>query len=306
MLLVLTDEEVEFYRRAGRIAAQVRSEVIGMVKPGVKIIDICEFVERRIVELGGKPAFPCNVSVNEIAAHYTSYPEDPSTVPDDGIVKVDIGVHINGYIADTAVSIPLSPKYEDLVHAAEEALERAIEIVRPGVRALEIGAVIESTAKKYGLKPIKNLGGHSLAPYTIHAGESIPNHKDPLSIWRLRDGAAYAIEPFITSGAGLVEEVDLVTIYALRKISKVKGLTQSEQRVFRYVASEFRTLPFCLRWLNNLGMSREELENSVRRLVGRGLLRRYPVLVEVRRGIVAQAEDTILINRGEVLVITRA
>jgi len=302
---VLTDEEVELYKKAGQIAAQVKREVGKMIKPGASVLEICEFVERRIRELGGEPAFPCNFSINEVAAHYTALPNDKSRIPEDSVVKIDIGVHVQGYIADTAITISLSPKYENLVLAAEEALEKALEIIRPGIRVTEIGAVIERVAKNYGVKPIRNLGGHNLAPYTIHAGESIPNHRDYLSLWRIKDESAYAIEPFVTNGVGVVEEGNIVAIYALRKAFKVKSLKRDELKVFTFLSKKFKTLPFCVRWLYELELSTESIINILERLNKRGIIHKYPILIEAKRGIVTQFEDTVVIHRGEVIVTTR-
>ena len=303
---MLTDEEVELYRRAGHIALQVKKDVERLIKPGVSVLEICEFVERRIIELGGRPAFPCNFSINEVAAHYTALPNDELRVPENSVVKIDIGVHVQGYIADTAITISLTPRYENLVLAAKEALEKALEIIKPGIRVNEIGAVIERVAKSYGVKPVKNLGGHNLAPYTIHAGESIPNYRDFLSLWKIKNESAYAIEPFVTSGTGVVKEGNIVAIYALKKAFKVKSLKRDELKVFTYLSKKFKTLPFCIRWLHDLELPEENIISVLEKLSKRGILHKYPILVEVKKGIVAQFEDTIIIHRGEVIVTTRS
>lgn len=294
---------VQKYLEAGRIAARVREEAAQRVREGTKLLDLCEWVEARIRELGGQPAFPCNVSINDVAAHYSPLPGDPSAVPEGAVVKLDIGVHVDGYIADTAVTVTLNDKLTSLLEAAREALDRAIEVFRPGTPFTRIGAVVEETIKRYGYQPIRNLSGHSLARYTIHAGEIIPNVGDRLVRGKVGCGA-YAIEPFATTGEGIVIEREPITIYAYTGKRVRARLSQDEKRVLATIAARFRTLPFSPRWLTDT-LSFERLTHALARLARRGLLIAYPVLVERSGGVVAQFEHTILVNGDEILVTTR-
>jgi methionyl aminopeptidase len=298
------DEDiVKAYRRAGELAARVRREAVAVVKEGSRLIDICEWVERRIRELGGQPAFPCNISVNDVAAHYTPLPYDESRVPSGAVVKIDIGVHVDGFIADTAVTVALDERYQDLVESVEEALAKVLEKVKPGISFTELGAVIEEAIKRYGYKPIVNLSGHSLARYTIHAGEIIPNTGSRHVKGHVRPCTAYAIEPFATNGEGIVVEREPVTIYAYNGKPLRQRLPPDEKKLLATIVSRYRTLPFTPRWLLDT-MEWSKLSTVLAKLVKRGILISYPVLVERSGGIVAQAEHTVLVLEREVLVLT--
>ncbi|ADM27182.1 methionine aminopeptidase, type II [Ignisphaera aggregans DSM 17230] len=298
--------ELESYIRAGRIACIVRKEAERIVREGARLIDIANHLEKKIVELGGYPAFPVNISVNEIAAHYTPLPNDSSVIPSNSVVKIDIGVHVDGYIADTAITISLNDRYIHLVEAVKEALEKALKIVGRGVRFSEVGGVIESIIKSYGYKPIVNLSGHSLDRYVVHAGSYIPNFRDRLNRESFKIGRAYAIEPFATDGIGYVENTDIVTIYALKYNPKrVNKLSSDVQKFYNAVYSDRRTLPFTIRWYIDLVGEEAKALSYLNTLQREGLLIEYPVLVERGRGIVAQYEHTIVIDdRGEVLITT--
>ncbi len=182
------------------------------------IIDICEKVEGLTREKGGKPAFPCNVSVNEITAHYTSPPNDERIIPEKSIVKVDIGVHVDGYIADTATSICFDPEYDAMVSTAKEALEKAVEIIQPGLPISRFGSTIQKTIKTRGFKPVSNLTGHLIKRYIIHAGKSLPNVFN-LSTSRIKEDEIYGVEPFVTvtNATGRVENLKECTHFSLFK-----------------------------------------------------------------------------------------
>ena len=203
------------YLKAGKIASEVREMVRVKNWVGKTVYEICEEVENEIIKRGAKCAFPVNTSINEIAAHYTAEPNDTLTVKDTDLIKIDLGAQINGYIADTAVTVCYDPEFDGLVQAAEDALANAMSMVKVGVKASDIGRTIETTIKQMGYKPIANLSGHSLEQYTIHAGKSIPN------IWSiggfsLSENTAYACEPFVTTGdgGGFVRNGQIKNIFA--------------------------------------------------------------------------------------------
>lgn len=295
-------EELEALRRAGAIASQVRKRVIGLVRPGVKLIDICEKVEQWIRELGGEPAFPCNVDVDHVAAHYTSPIDDETRVPEDSLVKVDIGVHVEGYIADTAVTICLNPELEYLVEAAEEALEEGIAAIRAGVRASEVGAAIEEAMKRLGARPIRNLTGHKVSRYILHAGSVIPNVSSMLERHRLEIGEVYAVEPFSVprEADGVVVDGPPSNIYIYRKKRSVGGLAK---RMLRHIQAEYRTLPFASRWVLKAFPGMEGLE-AFEQLLRIGCLYSYPQLLERSHAPVAQAEHTVIVTEDGCEVTT--
>ena len=157
LFLVLEDDAVKSLLKAGRIVSRVLDYASRYVQPGVKILSICEVLEGLIYEWGGVPAFPCNVSVNYIAAHYTSPVGDTSVIPDGAVVKVDVGAHVDGYIADAARTLSFDHRYDDLVEAVDVALETAISLIRPGVSVKSISKEIEHAIRGFGFKPISNL-----------------------------------------------------------------------------------------------------------------------------------------------------
>ena len=173
--MILSDDALEKYRIAGRIAREVREAMKSFVREGMQIIEVCERAETLIQEKGAQPAFPCNVSVNEVAAHYTSPPRDRSIIPKNSIVKIDVGAHINGYIADTAVTICFNRQFENLVRTAEAALKVAVGTIHSGISTSRLGSTIEKTINTYGCKPVSNLTGHQIGLYLIHTGKSLPN-----------------------------------------------------------------------------------------------------------------------------------
>ena len=197
---------------------------------------------------GAKCAFPVNASINEIAAHYTAEPNDPITIKDTDLVKIDLGAQIDGYIADTAVTVCYDAQFDGLVQAAEDALGNAMSMIKTGVKASDVGRTIETTIKKMGYKPIANLSGHSLDQYTIHAGKSIPN------IWSiggfsLSENSAYACEPFVTTekAGGFVRNGKIKNIFALNSRKKTKN--DEADRLLDFIWENCNMLPFALRWL---------------------------------------------------------
>ena len=302
----MTDEELEKYLKAGRIACTILNEAASYIRPGMKLIDVAEYIENRIESLGGKPAFPVNISINNIAAHYTPTPNDTSVIPEGSVVKIDVGVHVDGYIADTAITLTFNEEFKLLSEAAKAALEKAIEAVAPGVRFSRVGRIVEDVIKSYGFKPIYNLSGHSIDRYTIHSGDVIPNYEDRLNLGSFRRGKVYAIEPFATNGRGHVKDETITTIYALKpNPKKIAKLDQTTREIFEYIYEDRKTLPFALRWYTRR-FSLDQLESSMKILVNTGLAIAYPVLVEVSNGIVAQFEHTIVISdKGEKVITTR-
>ena len=222
---------IEDYKAAGKIAATVREEARNTDHDGKTVLEVCEHIESSIIKMGAKCAFPVNVSINEIAAHYTAEPDDETVIGEGDLVKLDMGAQINGYIADTAVTVCTNPRHVDLLDAAENALKAAMSMVAENVKSKDIGKTIEKSIKNAGFKPIANLSGHSLDKYTIHAGKTIPNMWS-LGSFPLEKDVAYACEPFVTyaDGIGFVREGKIKNIYAITDPCKsCKNPTRIEQ-----------------------------------------------------------------------------
>lgn len=295
-----TEEELQIYRRVGKLVAEVREQTRAMVKPGVSLLGIAEAVEELIKQKGAKPAFPCNVSVNAIAAHYSPSADDDTQVNEGDLVKVDIGAHIDGYIGDSAFTVALGAKVE-LVQAVERALEEAIKAVKPEVDVGEIGKVVEEVATAAGFKPIRNLTGHSLARWELHAGLTVPNVRETTG-QKLEVGDVVALEPFLTDGAGFVEDEPQVYIFRYLRDRPVR--MRMTRELLNTVKRNYSGLPFAERWLAK-SMSKLRLELTLRELVGVGALYPYHVLKERAGGSVAQAEHTVIVTEQGCEVITR-
>jgi methionyl aminopeptidase len=300
VIAMLSDEELQAYRNVGKILAEVREQVRPMVKPGVKLLEIAESAEELVRQKGAKPAFPCNVSVNEIAAHYSPPATDTTVIKEGDMVKVDIGAHLDGYIADTAFTVATGEKAE-MVQVVERALEAAISVIKPGIDVGEIGKVVEEVATAAGLKPIRNLTGHSLARWDLHAGITVPNVREETG-QKLSPGDVLAIEPFVTDGAGYVE--DQKKIYIFRYLRDMPTRLRMSRELLRDIKREYNELPFAERWLAKR-MSKLRLELTLRELTGIGALWPYYVLAERAKGKVAQAEHTVIVTEQGCEVTTR-
>ncbi|NWG10213.1 type II methionyl aminopeptidase [Candidatus Bathyarchaeota archaeon] len=296
------DEALEKFRLSGNILRKTREEIRKFVREDMPIIDVCEKAEGLIRQNGGKPAFPCNVSINETAAHYTSPPNDSRRIPKKSIVKVDIGAHVDGYVTDTAVTICFNPEYRSLTETAEQALKAAIENIRPEMSTSSIGAIIEKTIKSRGFRPISNLTGHQVGRYLVHAGTSIPNVSQ-LSFAKIKLGAVYAIEPFATlaDAVGRVEDGEEATIFRFLKSKSTKEI--HGKQLLKHIEENFRTLPFAERWLQGV-VPDEHYKKTFQELLTSKAVMGYPIFVEISRKPVAQAEHTVLLVENGCEVLT--
>ena len=294
--------QIEDYVKAGKIAGEVRENVRQKDWIGSTLAEICDYVESEIIKRGAKCAFPVNTSLNEVAAHYTAEPNDPKTVSDSDLVKIDLGAQINGYIADTAVTVNYDPQYDSLVQAAENALQAAMSMIKVGVKSKDVGRKIQNTIMDMGLKPIANLSGHSLDQYTIHAGKTVPNMWT-IGSFSFSENEAFACEPFVTTknALGFVRNGKIKNIFALssRKMTK----DDEADKLLEYIWNNFNMLPFALRWI-----VKEWEEKEARRLldflIKKKVVKAYAILVEANGKTVAQAEHTFIPTQTGVTVTT--
>lgn len=289
---------LEKYERAGRIAAEVAAEARRIAKPGAALLGIAERLEALIAARGAKPAFPVNISLNDYAAHCTPEAGSEATIGERDVVKIDIGAHVDGYIGDTAFTLDFGGENAALVEASEAALQAAIEAMKPGVSTGSVGAAVEAAVRKRGFKPIENLTGHSLAQYVLHAGIAIPNVASGSAV--LREGDFIAVEPFATNGAGRVVESNAAEIFGYVGAAKLR--LQASREILKHVQQEYMQLPFAERWLKRWGGL--QVKTALRELLAAGALEAYPMLREAGRGLVAQAEHTVVIERDGARVLT--
>ncbi|NYT00278.1 MAG: type II methionyl aminopeptidase [Methanocellales archaeon] len=290
---IMKEEVFKKYEQAGQILVDVMGSVKDKVKIGASLLEVADFVENLIREKGAQPAFPCNISRNDEAAHATPSASDISVFGRD-MVKLDIGVQVDGYIADSAITVDLSDN-ANLVESSRAALRSAIDIVRAGIKITEIGDAIESTIESFGYRPVANLTGHGLARWDHHASPSIPN-RSVLYGGTLKEGDVIAIEPFATNGAGHVSEGGSAEIYRLETLKPVR--LPAARKLLKAI-EEYKMLPFAKRWLpqTRLDFILNQFERS-------GIVYSYPVLKDDAGGLVSQAEHTVIVEKGGCLVIT--
>ena len=294
--------QIEDYLKAGKIAGEVRENVRKKNWVGSTLAEICEYVESEIIKRGAKCAFPVNTSLNEVAAHYTAEPNDPKTVSDADLVKIDLGAQINGYIADTAVTVNYDPQYDSLVQAAENALQAAMSMIKVGVKSKDVGRKIQNTIMDMGFKPIANLSGHSLDQYTIHAGKTVPNMWT-IGSFSFSENEAFACEPFVTTknALGFVRNGKIKNIYAL--VSRKKTKDDEADKLLEYIWNNFNMLPFALRWIVK-EWEEKEARKMLDFLIKKKVVKAYAILVEANGKTVAQAEHTFIPTQTGVTVTT--
>ena len=300
----MDDEIYEKYKKAGNIAAKVREYGAELIKPGISFLDVAENIENKIRENGGEPAFPVNISINEIAAHFT--PRNDSTIVFNkgDLVKLDVGVQIDGYIADTAMTIEVETNnYSEMIKASSDALENAINMVKAEVNLSEVGKVIHKTISSYGFKPIENLTGHSLNRYELHSGISVPNVEQMIGKKRPKADDVLAIEPFATNGAGHVISGNGSNIYLCGSSMKLRLLRDINLvRLYEKMKKKFSGLPFAQRWVEH---DFPDNTRQLKKLTFLGMIRHYPQLIEKYKGMVTQKEHTVIVNEDGCEVTTK-
>lgn len=295
----MINEVLESYIKAGTIAANALKRAEDTVHEGQKVLDICEDLEEYIIKQGGFPAFPVNISQNEEAAHYTARPEDDKKIAKGSIVKIDLGAHVNGYIADTAITVNFSPAYEGMKIANHETLLQAIDRIRSGMSFEEFGGMVQKLARGYGFKTIENLMGHGLDHYNLHANVSIPMVQ-ARARGSFTEGNAYAIEPFFVDGSasGYVIDSAHSNIYRLPSARAIREKAHAD--ILKYIWENYSTLPFALRWVyRQFG---ESSKSAINELEKRGIIEGYMTLVESSGSYVSQFEHTIIVKNGKALI----
>ena len=292
-------EHLESLRKAGRIARDCREWARENIKPGVRLAHILETVEEMMAKEGAAPAFPAQTSRNHVTAHYCSAPGDEQVYEEGDCVKVDIGVHVDGWVADNACTVDLSEdgRWGNLIQASQDALNTAISMVGHGVAVADIGAKVETAIQARGYEPVRNLTGHGVARWTVHCKPQIPSYREGHE--RLKEGMIIAIEPFASTGAGFIEERGKAEVFMLvRPPRKAKGL---DKDLLKAITS-WNGLPIARRYFNDFDP--KVLEDTLGKLARQGSLIRFPPLVEEGGVMTAQTEHTMIVGKDGVEIIT--
>lgn len=287
----ISKEDLSNYIKAGEISKKVKEYVKTIVKKDAPILEIAEKIESRIKELEGEIAFPTNISIDEVAAHYTPIVNDDKKAT--GLIKIDFGVEVNGFIADTAISFDLTEDkiHKEMIELNKFVLEETTKKLKVGSKLKEIGNGISELVEKDGrFKVIRNLTGHGLSKDNIHSGITVSNLRNENN-FELND-IAIAIEPFLTTGAGEIYEGEKSDIYILENDKTPRD--RDARKLLEFIKENYRTKPFCKRWLNNAGLTRFNFALSV--MAREGILHNFPVLIEKGKKAVSQYEHTVVFS----------
>ncbi len=298
------EEEHELWLKAGDLGKQLRDKMALEVKPNASVLDLCNIADSFIRENEAKPAFPINIGINDVAAHYTGTPEDDLKIPKKGVVKIDVGVSLEGYISDTATSVDLDGSYSKLLEVNQKALDEAIQFMRPGADTGSIGGIIEKIVTDEGFYPIRELRGHSVERFAVHAGKTVPNVRVEKGD-KVELGEVFAIEPFVsTHPGGLGQDYSKVNIFRVAPF-KVPLRTKPAKKIQKLAIHEFQGLPFAERWLIEKGVTRPELKMGMMELRKVAGIQEYHVLRATdSKAVISQFEHTMIIEESGAKVTT--
>lgn len=288
-------KDLSKWKKASKIAAQSLEFGKSLIKKDASLLEVTQKTEKKIFDLGAKPAFPVQISMNHVAAHYCPDLDDETKFSDQ-LVKIDVGVHVDGCVGDNAASIDLSGKNTKLVEASQKALEAAIKVIKPNISLAEIGQAIQDVITSYGFSPIKNLSGHGLEPFDVHAPPTIPNFNTGDKS-ELAEGMIIAIEPFATTGSGMVIETTNPTVFSLVK----KKPLRIGREILDFIVDNYEELPFAKHWLQK-EFPKFKVNLALKHMLNQGIIRGYPPLVEKERGLVSQAEHTVMIKEKPIIL----
>lgn len=290
-MMKMEKEELQSYEKAFLIAEDAVGFAQKLVKENVKVLKLAQDIENRILDLDGKPAWPVNISINEIAAHYTPSIGDSLILKEGDFAKVDIGTQVNGYICDRAFTVKIGPKSDPMIEASEKALDVCLKLIKPGTKIHEISEVCENTVNELGFNVIRNLAGHRVERYNQHAHPSIPNGKNSIQD-EIVSGNVYAMEVFVTNGSGFVVESSPTEIFQYNQDAAVR--LWEARKILELAKSEFEKLPFTKRWIT--GISPLKIDMAFRQLIDAEALIEFPPLKEESNGIVVVTEKSVIVK----------
>merc|ERR1712032_41100 len=313
-----TQYDYENIRRAAECHRQVRKYAQQYIRPGLTMTELCQRLEKKTHELivaNGLECgwgFPTGCSLNWVAAHYTPNYGDNTILQEDDVCKLDFGVQVGGHIVDSAFTIAFNDKYDPLIEASQDGTNTGIAAAGIDARFSEIGEKIQEAIESYEIelngktlpvKPVRNLNGHSIGPYQIHGGKSVPITKNNESTI-MEEGEFYAIETFASNGKGyVVEDLDCSHYMKIFDAGHQPLRVKSSKALLHAIDQHFGTLAFCRRWLDDAGQTRHLM--ALKNLVDNDLVQPYPPLCDAKGSIVTQMEHTILVRPTGKEVVSR-
>ena len=303
----MNEEIKKSYLQAGQAVAHALKLGQILARPGTNLADLATLLEEDILKNGAEGlSFPANISLNEEAAHYSPVIDDTKVLPEHGLLKIDLGAHVDGYVADAAITVNLGgdqDPHQTLINAARDALYAALRAFKPGTNVREIGMIIQEEIEKYqDLKPVSNLGGHQLKQWSLHAGTFVPNVGRTFDDYVIQEGDQFAIEPFSTNGYGAIRNGPSQTIFIVKSTKKKKKLPLREKVKIDNFKNKFKSFPFSPRWIDFL--PKAQINTTVDQYLHQGILDGYPIFIERANGLVAQAEHTVIVEKDGAIPTT--
>lgn len=291
----MDEETINTLKKAGKIGSETLKLGETMIRPGASVVKILDELDEFIKSKGAFPAFPSQIAINSTAAHFCPTDNQDVIIEEGSILKLDVGVSINGLIADNALTIDLGTNTE-LKKATREALNKALKLVHPGAKVRDIGKEIQETIMSYGYAPIRNLSGHGLSKFKVHAEPTIPNF-DTGEETQLKENQVIAIEPFASTGAGIVYESSNPTLYSL--INEKPPRSMMTREVLKEIKT-YEGLPFTSRYLERkFGQGKTAF--ALRELTNNGSLQAHPPLLDKAKGLVSQAEHSVIVKEKPII-----
>ena len=289
--------DIKKYQKASEISKKCKEYGKSIAKSGMNYLEFSKKIENKILEMGGGIAFPVNISVNDTAAHDIAQIDDTRVFEKGDLVKLDIGVHIDGFIVDSAITFEIETNnHSELINLNRKALEEALKVIKPGVKVSEIGRAVEKVVNGSKYKIIKNLTGHGIEQYDIHSGFGIPNY-DTKTNDIIEKGMVIAVEPFLTNGDGMIKSGKSSGIYQLEYDKPVRLYRD----VLNFIKKEFLTLPFNIRDIQDK-FGYAKAKSSIAYLVRNELLTDHQVLLEKKGSVVSQFEHTIIVEDKPIIL----
>jgi len=304
----------EKYKTAAKILEVAMTAVLMSLKPGANVLELCQqgdkIIEEQLAKVFAKRKFlkgiamPTCVSVNNIIGHYSPLVgENIVTLKAGDVAKVDMGAHIDGYMAsaghtylvppESGVQEATSGRIADVICAAYYASECAFKLCQPGRSASEITKAIASVAKVFNCNPVKGVLSHEIKKDTIDE-QVIPNAFDPetrVPDFKFEQNQVYCLDVVMSTGEGKTREGDAKTTIYRKNPSEIYRLKlRASRTLLQEVSKRFPCFPFSLRSIED-----KTAKLGVKECVSHNLLIPYPVLYEKEGEYVAQFKFTVLI-----------
>ncbi|KAL9242589.1 hypothetical protein vseg_016575 [Gypsophila vaccaria] len=307
-----SSEVVTKYKTAAEILNKALNLVVSECKPKAKIVDLCEKGDAFIREQTGSMyknakkkiergvAFPTCISVNNVVCHYSPLASDESVIEEGDVVKVDMGCHIDGFIATAAHTHvvqdgPVTGRKADVIAATNAAAEVALRLVRPGKKNKDVTEAIQKVAAAYDCKIVEGVLSHQLKQFVIDGNKVVLSVSSPemrVDDAEFEENEVYAVDILASTGDGKPRMLDekQTTVYK-RAVDKNYHLKMKTSRfIFSEINQKFPILPFTARALEE-----KRARLGLVECVNHELLQPYPVLHEKPGDFVAHIKFTVLL-----------